>query len=279
MKLLVLCPFGSTEPHGRENLQKIARPGTEFDYECVKDVFPLPYNTFPYNMLKCLNAAVERTIVAENQGYDAVVNSCVSDPGLFEMRAVVDIPVTGCFESATHLAATMGARWSVVTVDEVVAKRLDKLLVDLYGVRASMASIRHIGIRANKLYPEITPTDEVVRRLVEVGKKCVQEDGAEVIVSGCTILSALFTHHLKADPVDVIGAPVIDPMFTAFKFAEMMVDLRRLAGYPAVSRAGLYEKQPKEEFVELRKYLSTHEPPEHFYIKGEGRGALGSSDP
>ena len=117
MKIFVVCPFGSTEPHGRENLEKIARPGTEFDYECIKDVFPLPYNTFPYNMLKCINAAVERVILAEQQGYDAIVNSCVSDPGLFEMRSVVDVPVTGCFESATHLAATMGARWSVITVE------------------------------------------------------------------------------------------------------------------------------------------------------------------
>lgn len=268
MKLLVVTPFGSTEPHGRENLEKVARPGTEFDLECVKDVFPLPYNTFPYNMLKCINAAVERVILAEQQGYDAVVNSCVSDPGLFEMRAVVDIPVTGCFESATHLAATMGAKWSVVTVEELIAKRFDKLLVDFYGVRQSMASIRHINIRANRLYPEITPTEEVAKRLIEVSRKCVQEDAAEVIISGCTIMSSLFTHYLKEDPVDLLGVPMIDPMFTAFKFAEMMVDLGKLAGYPAVSRSGLYEKQPREEFLGLRKYLSSHESPEQFYIKG-----------
>ena len=267
MKILVVCPFGSTEPHGRENLEKIVRPGTEFDYECIKDVFPLNYNTFQYNMLKCINATVERTILAEEQGYDAVVNSCVSDPGLFEMRSVVDIPVTGCFESATHLAATMGARWSVVTVEEVVVKRFDKLLVDFYGVRPSMASIRHIGIRASQLYPETTPTEEVARRVVEVSRKCVEEDGAEVVISGCTIMSALFTNHFDQDPVDIIGAPVIDPMFTAFKFAEMMVDPRQLAGYPAVSRAGLYQKQPREEFESLRRHLATHTPPEHFYIK------------
>jgi allantoin racemase len=267
VKLLVLCPFGSTEPHGRENLEKIARPGTEFDYECIKDVFPLPYNTFQYNMLKCINAAVERCIQAEQQGYDAIVNSCVSDPGLFEMRSVVDIPVTGCFESATHLAATMGARWSVVTVEEVVAKRFDKLLVDFYGVRPSMASIRHIDIRASRLYPEVTPTAEVAARVIEVSRRCIEEDGAEVIIAGCTIMSALFTEYFQEDPVEVVGAPVIDPMFTAFKFAEMMVDLHALAGYPAVSRVGLYQKQPKAEFDELRRHLATHACPEHFYIK------------
>lgn len=232
MKLFVICPFGSTEPHGRENLEKIARPGTTFDYESIEPVFPLPYNTWPYNFVKCINATVERSILAEKQGYDAIVNSCVSDPGLFEMRAVVDIPVTGCFESATHLAATMGARWSVVTVQDMIVKRFDKLLVDFYGVRQSMASIRHIDIRADRLYPECTPTEEVAARFIDVAKQCVKVDGAEVIIAGCTILSALFTDYFKQDPVDVIGVPVIDPMITAFKFAEMMVDLVKLAGYP-----------------------------------------------
>jgi allantoin racemase len=269
MKILVLCPFGNTEPYGRENLEKVARPGTKFDYECIKEVFPLPYNTFAYNTIKCSNAALERIILAEQQGYDAAVNSCTFDPGLFEMRAVVDIPVTGAFESSTHLAAMMGARWSYVTVEEVVAKRLDKLLVDFYGVRQSMASIRHIGIRASLLYPEITPTEEIAKKFVEVSKKCREEDGAEVIISGCTILSALCTQYFKEDPEEVIGAPVIDPMITAFKFAEMMVDLKKMAGYPAVSRAGLYKKQPKEEFDELRKFFTTHKSPEHFYIKNK----------
>ena len=56
-------------------------------------------------------------------------------------------------------------------------------------------------------------------------------------------------------------------MITAFKFAEMMVDLRQLAGYPAVSRAGLYEQRPQQEFRELRQHPSTHVPPEHFYTQ------------
>lgn len=265
MRVFVICPFGATEPHGRENLEKVKRTDTEFDCECVDDVFPLKYNTFPYNMMKCINAAVERVILAEQQGYDAVVNSCVSDPGLLEMRATVDIPVTGCFESATHLAATMGAKWSVITVEEVVAKRFDKLLVDLYGVRQSMASIRHIGIRASQLYPEITPTQVVAEKLMSVARTCIEEDGAEVIISGCTILSSLFTDYYKDNPVNVIGVPVIDPMYTAFKFAEMMVDLRELAGYPAVSRSGLYQKQPSEEFQNLRKHLAANPSFEKYY--------------
>lgn len=46
-----------------------------------------------------------------------------------------------------------------------------------------------------------------------------------MISPACTILSSLFTYYYQQNPVDVIGVPVIDSMFTAFKFAEMMVDL------------------------------------------------------
>ena len=46
MKILVLSPFGKTEPFGRANLAKVKRPETEFDFECLADVFPLPYNTY-----------------------------------------------------------------------------------------------------------------------------------------------------------------------------------------------------------------------------------------
>ena len=48
---------------------------------------------------------------------------------------------------------------------------------------------------------------------------------------------------------------------------EMMVDLKQLAGYPAVSRAGLYEKQPREEFEELRKCLAGHDSMEKHYYR------------
>ena len=38
MKILVLSPFGKTEPFGLENLEKVKRPDTEFDFECLEDV-------------------------------------------------------------------------------------------------------------------------------------------------------------------------------------------------------------------------------------------------
>ena len=265
MRILVLSPFGKTEPFGRENLEKVARSDTEFDFECLESVFPLNYNTYIYNTLKCINAAVERIIKAEQQSYDAAVLSCMLDPGLLEARSIVDIPVTATFESAAHVACMMGKRFSVVSTDPMTVGGIDMRLVDLYGVRSKVASLRWIGITACDLYPEITPTEEIARRVVEVSKKCVEEDQAEVIIPGCTIIGSIFTKVFKKDPIDVIGAPVIDPMIVAFKQAEMMVDLCKLAGYPAVSRAGLWRKPPIDETKRLRKFMKENLSPEQAY--------------
>lgn len=264
MRIFVLSPFGAREPYGEENLRKVARPDTEFTFESLHEVFPLPYNTYRYNTLKCTDAAVERIIKAEQEGYDAAVISCMYDPGLFEARAVVDIPVTGTFESAGMLCMMMGERFSVVNPDAVVNSAIRRL-ADAYGFTPRLASMRHINIVANKLYPEETPTEEVLRRLEKVGRQCVEEDGAEVIIPGCTIIGALYSHGFKKDPVEVIGAPVLDPMIIAFKMAEMMVDLRQKAGYPAVSRTGMWKKQPDDEFRDLRSWLCAHPAPINYY--------------
>ncbi len=263
MRIFVLSPFGANEPYGYENLAKVARDDVQFTFESLNEVFPLPYNTYRYNTMKCTDGAVERIIKAEQQGYDAAVISCMFDPGLFEARAVVDIPVTGTMESAGLVCMMMGQRFSVVNPDAVVNSVMRRLC-DSYGFTARLASLRHIDIVANKLYPEETPTEEVLSRLERVGKQCV-EDGAEVIIPGCTIIGALYSNGFKKDPVEVLGVPVLDPMIIAFKMAEMMVDLRLKAGYPAVSRVGMWKKQPADELGFLRSWLCANPSAIEYY--------------
>ena len=125
--------------------------------------------------------------------------------------------------------------------------------------------MRHINIMADKLYPEETPTQEIMDMLERVGKQCVEEDGAEVLIPGCTIMGALFSHGFGKDPVEGFGVPVIDPMIAAFKMAELMVDLRNLAGYPAVSRRGIWKKQPADEYAFIRQWMASRPAPVAYY--------------
>ncbi len=52
MKILVLSPFGATEPYTEENIGKVAREDVSFEVDCLKDGFPLPYNTYRCSILR-----------------------------------------------------------------------------------------------------------------------------------------------------------------------------------------------------------------------------------
>jgi allantoin racemase len=260
MKILLLSPFGATEPNAGENLRARARTGTEVHVECLEDVFPLPYNTYHYNLTKVIDGTVERSIRAEAEGYDAIVISCMLDPGLVQARGVVNIPVVGTMEATAHVASMIGNRFAVINADATVCAQMERLIA-FYGLREKVACLRHIDIVSCDLYPEKTPTEEVFRRVKEQAEKAIREDGAEVIIAGCTIIGGLLTQHHGEDPGTFLeGVPVLDGMVVGFKTAELMVDLVQL-GYPAVSRLGFWKKPPTEETAGLRKWYTTHESP------------------
>ena len=252
MRILVINPFGGTELHGGENLTTIARPETEFDMVNIGDVYPLRNNQWLYFRYICTNGTLEKVIWAEKQGYDAVFISCNLDIGLYEARQLVDIPVTATLESAAMLAHMMGASYSLVTVDHQNGK-IQELLLAQYGLNTHFASQRPFNIDANDLYSDQTPSGLVIEAVVEAAKTCVEKDGAEVIIPGCTLAGSILTHDVP-DVESVIGAPVLDGMVTGFKMAEMMADLQR-AGVPIVSRRGWFQKPPEKDFSLLRNFL------------------------
>lgn len=253
MRILVVNPFGGTEYHGKENLEAIRRTDTEFDIVNIADVYPLKNNQFLYFRYMCTDGTLDRIMQAEKEGYDAAFISCNLDIGLYEARSLVDIPVTATLESAALVAHTMGARYSLITVDYQNGE-IQRMMLRQYGLESRLASQRPIGIDANDLYPDKTPEDEVFRRAVEVARRCVREDGAEVIIPGCTLIGSLLTRR-KEEAAREVGAPILDGMLTGFKMAEMMGDLHKLAGMPAASRTGYFQHPPLQDFRSLRGFL------------------------
>ena len=253
MRIRVINPFGGTEFRGAENLERIKRPDTTFEMVNIADVYPLRNNQFLYFRHMCTDGTLEQVIKAEKEGCDAAFISCNLDIGLYEARSLVDIPVTATLESAALVAYTMGTTFSLVTVDDQNG-RIQRMILRQYGLDGKLVSHRPIGIDANELYPGKTPEETVYRKVVEVGKKCVQEDGAEVLIAGCTLIGSVLTCR-GDEPFKEIGAPVLDGMVTGFKMAEMMADINSLTSIPPVSRTGFFQLPPKSDFGTLREFL------------------------
>ena len=252
MRIKVINPFGATEFYGEENLKRIARPDTEFEVENIADMYPLKNNQWLYFRYMCTDGTLEKVMKAEKDGYDAIFISCSLDIGLREARQLVDIPVTATLESAALVSHMMGTAYSLVTVDYQNGKIQEDLLTT-YGLHEHFASQRPFDIAANDLYPDKTPPGEIIEAVVRAAKRCVEEDGAEIVIPGCTLAGSVLTHEVP-DIESIIGAPVMDGMVTGFKLAEMMGDLHKL-GIPTVSRRGWFEKPPVSDMTTLRSFL------------------------
>ena len=247
MKILVLNPFAG-EAREFERCATVARPDTEITFDTIGDVYPLNYVTYIYYRHKCAEAVAERVVRAEAEGFDGVFISCCYDPGLWESRELVDIPVAAAFESAVHWANQISQRYSVIST-EPKTSHCYRELADLYGTAGKLASVRPINVSAKVSYEEFTPAEVIVARTLEVARKCVEDDGAEAIVMGCTLQSCPMT---VAGANDAAGAPIIDPVLVGMKDIEFMVDMAR-AGLPTLSRYGTWQKPPRDEVVQLSR--------------------------
>ncbi|BCP54452.1 Asp/Glu/hydantoin racemase [Kaistia sp. 32K] len=182
---------------------------------------------------------VEKAIEAEREGADAIVIDCMGDPGLRATREVVSIPVLGPAETAMHVAAMLGHRFSVITVLRRLRAQFENEAA-VYGLSTKLASVRHVNIPVLELEDDLVNTRA---RLVEQAVIAVEQDGAEAIIFGCTGLmgcAAAVREGLLARGIDV---PVIDPIPTAVSIAA------------ALARVGLSQSKltfpmpPKKELV------------------------------
>ena len=152
----------------------------------------------------------------------------------------------------------MGRSFSLLAVDYQNGQ-IQKMLLDVYGLSGKLVSVRSFDIDANDLYPERTPPHAVIDRVVETARQCVEEDGAETLIPGCTLAGSVLTHD-AAGATQAVGAPIIDGMLAGFKLAEMWADLAR-AGLPPASRRGFFEQPPAEEYKRLRRYIGKDATP------------------
>ena len=197
---------------------------------------------------------VEKVLEAEREGYDAVVIHCFADPGVHEARTVVNIPVIGPGEATMLLACNYGHKFGVVTISEPLGVKELAIKVRQYGLqdRAISNPVRPIAIPWNEWLrknPE-EAMEEVLPDIIERAKECV-DDGADVIVIGCTMLGPICTLAGVA-AIPGMDVPILDCLGVALKTAETMVDFNSKLGLPPIGRSGIYRKAREKDLSRNR---------------------------
>lgn len=239
MRIRVVTPSISKEFEalGLEQYSPAARPGTEISVT-ILDRGPASIES-RYDETIATPDIVRKVAEAEKDGVDAVIIDCMADPGLEAAREMVAIPVIGPAETAMHIASMLGHKFSVITVLDQLAPLFDHHAVKA-GLVHSLASVRAINIPVL----ELVDTDRVVRALVEQSAKAVREDGAHVIVFGCTGLVGLASDVKRGlEEQGIADVPLIDPAVLAVKMAEVLVD----TGLTHSKRT--YPRPPEKEIV------------------------------
>ena len=97
-------------------IRESLRPDTEIDYAHMSKGFP---------SVECdLHAAFNKpqiiasAIQAERDGFDGIFINCFDDPGVYECREVLSIPVFGGYVPAMMTALSLAERVAIITTDK-----------------------------------------------------------------------------------------------------------------------------------------------------------------
>ncbi len=182
---------------------------------------------------------IRSMLKAESEGYDAIAGACYFDTGIKGARNLQSIPIVGAAEASMHLASIMGNSFAVVTSEPTWIKEMEHHLKELgFGHSAiSYKPVRSLTIPFEEFvkYMMSGNFDPVIKNFIEVSKRCLEDD-AEVIIAGCGLVSPMIT---TKGVRDIDGAPIIDPMVSSLKFAEMLAKLSK-NGMNIKSTRGLF---------------------------------------
>ena len=174
-------------------------------------------------------------------GFDAAIIGCFDDPFLTEAREIVsNMIVTAPEESALHIAAGLGNKFSIILGRDKFIPPIEEN-VRKYGFEDKVASIDSVKLGVLEFQEDY---QETKKRLLDVSYQAVNEQGAEVIILGCTLQFGFF-EELQAE----IKVPVIDVVLAPLKYAEFRINLKNNLNWT-------YSKTKGGEITDLEKIKS-----------------------
>lgn len=184
---------------------------------------------------------VREVAKGEQSGYDGCIIGCFDDPCLDAAREIChSMVVTAPCESCCHLAATLGNTFSVIVGRDTWAVRMRKRVLD-YISPSRLASFRSVGLGVLEFQQDHYRTAQLIQ---EAARAAVEQDGAEVIVLGCTMEFGYF-RRLQEE----LGVPVIDACLAPMKYLELLLEIKDQCGWQA-SKIASWASPPPHELTE-----------------------------
>lgn len=224
-KILVIDPITTDffNDMTKNYLEEIKSPDIEIEVVNIK-AGPSSIETF-YDEAFAL-PEILKTVDEYKTRCDAIVINCFADPGINAARELTDIPVVGPAEASMMIALMLGHKFGVISTFRNTGPWVE-LQTRNMGIEQRLAGAVGIDIPVLELGSDLKKT---ARYLVDAARDLIESKGAEVIILGCTGMAPVA--RIVKEELEV---PVIEPMATAFKVAELIVSLKLTH-----SKTGLY---------------------------------------
>lgn len=249
------------------NYENVARYLEDVDWD-VHPGAPATHGDWPVELQEefALVGANRLPIVraaCENGKYNAIILLGGGDPGYWASREIArpyGIPVTSCAHAQMHIASMLGNKFGIVDIHETHNMQMFNLVVQ-YGFKDRCAGISNLD------YPLPRPPfaddrsieverdkalrgekSRMVDRAVEQAVSLIEEDGAEVIILGCSAIYWL--QPFLQERLEELGweAPVLEGIGCAIALAKLFVDLD-------VSASGLMFPAGRPKKSRAKKHL------------------------
>ncbi len=216
------------------------RPDTEID------ILSLPPGPCPrhlrYHAYEALVMAdIVTAVYRFADHYDGFVIGCFYDLALREAREVSGRAiVTAPCQSSLAIASHLGNSFSVlVGASKAIAKMSEN--IHSYGYGPRLRSMRPLNMNVLDFQAQ---AGRAMEAMLREGRRAVEDDGAEVIILGC---SAEVGFHQTLQ--EELGVPVIDSALAPFKYAEFLAEAAKRFGWQP-SRKWSSEAPPRQEIEE-----------------------------
>ncbi|KAF9880819.1 carbon-nitrogen hydrolase [Colletotrichum karsti] len=177
-------------------------------------------------------AAAARAVLPLAATHDAVLVACYSDHALIRMlrEELPRQPVIGIMEASLFAARTLGGRFGLIAVSER-SRVLHEDSIHHYGFSTSCAGV--ISCKLGVLDLHEKSQDEVMGIMASVGKRLVEEKGADTLLLGCAGMTPL-----KGAVEAAVGdeVQVIDGVLAG---VHHLVGMVRMGG--ATAKRGVYK--------------------------------------
>ena len=211
-KILVINPNSSTDVTASiDSGLNLIRPHVNFGIECKTLAEGPPGIESQADIEQVVMPTVR---LMERTPADAYVIACFSDPGLALAREKIAAPVVGIAESAIQMALGLGHRFGIIAILDVSVRR------HLRYIRGLGVDNRLAGDRPLNLGVHDAGDSSAIKKIIEVGGKLRDEDGAEVLILGCAGMG-----HRRAAIEEALKIPVIDPTQAAVVRAANLLTL------------------------------------------------------